>query len=332
MTRPSFGVALQGRDPPAAFMSLVREIEALGYDRLWLTDSSLHARDVWAYLALAATASRRLGLGSAVTNPLTRHPAIGALAAATVDEISGGRLVVGVGAGDRPMRALGYAPARLATLRAAIEASRRLWRGEHVTCDDLAFELSDAAFEIAARPEIPVYVSATGPRTLELAGEIADGVILLAGLFPEGVRWAVERVAAGARRSGRPMPRIVAFAYGSIRDDAAAAVEEARSIAAWFCQTAPAICELAGMPAALIARVREAYSGGEFQLARRAGSLIPADSVRRLALAGTPADARAKVEMLLSAGVSDVTVFPLGAGRLETVRRFAREVLPAFRA
>jgi len=82
-------VCLQGVDTPEVFERNVAEIDRLGYDALWLTDSSLHARNCWAYLTLAARASARLALGTAVTNPLTRHPAVTAVAAATVAEISG---------------------------------------------------------------------------------------------------------------------------------------------------------------------------------------------------------------------------------------------------
>src|SRR5262249_59279436 len=107
-------------------------IEGLGFGYLWLTDSSLHARNCWSYLTLAAARSSRLRLGTAVTNPVTRHPAITAAAAATVDEISGGRLILGIGAGDRPLLALGSRPSPLVTLEAAVDGIPRLWRGEHV--------------------------------------------------------------------------------------------------------------------------------------------------------------------------------------------------------
>ena len=122
MTQLRSGVVLQGAYEPPLFGDMVAEIESLGFDHLWLTDSSLHARNPYAYLTLAATRSSRLTLGTAVTNPLTRHPAITAAAAATVDEISGGRMIVGIGAGDRPLLALGMKPASVDSLRASIGA------------------------------------------------------------------------------------------------------------------------------------------------------------------------------------------------------------------
>ncbi len=102
--------------------------------------------------------------------------------------------------------ALGMRPARLASVRSAIGAFRALWSGLDVTIEDPAFELHDAHLRFGARPDIPVYVSASGPKTLELAGEVADGVILLVGLFPEALAWALEHVDRGASKAGRPTP------------------------------------------------------------------------------------------------------------------------------
>ena len=185
-------VCLQGVDAPGDFERNVAEIDRLGYDALWLTDSSLHSRNCWAYLTLAARASARLALGTAVTNPVTRHPGVTAAAAATIAEISGGRFTLGIGAGDRPLLAVGHKPARLSDLEASISAVRALWAGSHVTMSAGGFAFDDAHYRFApVEPGIPVWVSATGPKTLELAGRVADGVILLAGLHPDGIKFAV---------------------------------------------------------------------------------------------------------------------------------------------
>ena len=318
------GVVLQGAYPPGELRSMVERIDALGYSNLWLTDSSLHARNSYAYLTLAALTSPRLVLGTAVTNPLTRHPAITAVATATVDEISDGRMILGIGAGDRPLLALGMRPARLATIRATIGAIRELWSGADVTVEDPGFELHDAHLRFGARPDIPVYISASGPKTLELAGEIADGVILLVGLFTEGLAWALEHVDHGAAKAGRQRPHVAVFAYGSIDDDAAAALASARSIAAWFPQTAPGICELAGLPSSLVEQVRERYAGGEFQEAAEAARLLPDGFVRRVALAGDAAHARERIEAVAAAGADSIHVFPLGEHRMQTIEAFSR--------
>ncbi len=328
--RVRFGVALQGVDPPDEFVRLVRDIEEWGFDQLWLTDSSLHARDAYSYLTLAATATRRLSLGTSVTNPVSRHPALTALAIATVDEISGGRAILGIGAGDRPLQSLGLRPANLSTLREAIRDIRGLLAGEHLTVSANGFSMDDAHIRVPTRPDIPIYLSASGPKTLALAGELADGAIVLAGLFPEGIEYALSHIRAGAAHSVRSEPSITAFMYGSLRSESEVAIQEARPIAAWFCQTAPRYCRLAGMAEEVCEQVRAAYDGGEFQEAAEAAERIPNDIVQKVALAGTSEDGREKVQMLIDSGVHSVVLFPLGSDRRAVVETFAQKVLPFF--
>src|SRR5215469_4112852 len=323
MTRLKSGVVLQGVDPPKAFGAMVEQIDDLGFDHLWLTDSSLHARNCYAYLTLAAARSSRLTVGPAVTNPVTRHPAITAAAAATVDELSDGRLILGIGAGDRPLLALGFRPSSLAGLEAAVSGIRRLWRGERVDMAADGFAMNGAHLRFAARPDIPIYISASGPKTLELAGRIADGAIILIGLFPEALEWAISHLARGAEAAGRPRPHAAVFAYGAVRDDEQSAIEDARSIAAWFPQTAPHVCDLAGLPSGIVARVRAAYGGGEFQEAAAAASALPDEFVRKVALAGDRHRAAGQIRAAVGAGADSVHVFPLGAARMDTVREFA---------
>jgi 5,10-methylenetetrahydromethanopterin reductase len=321
------GVALQPAYAPDEFVSFVRRAEELGIGDLWLTDSSLHSRYCYSYLTLAAVNTTSMRLGTAVTNPVTRHPAMGAVGAATIDEISGGRAVHGIGAGDRPLEALGLKPARLALLEDSIAAARRLWQGETVSWEARGFTLDDAHLRYPARPDIPVYISASGPKTLQLAGKVADGVILLAGLHPDGIEYALSHIDKGASEAGRPRPKITVFAYGAIDEDEDAAMAQGRSIAAWFPQTAPVYCELAGLSPELVQKVRDVYSGGEFQEAARAADLLPDDFVRRMALSGNAEAAKTHLRTLRDLGVDSVSVFPIGgtpATRLSTIEAFAQ--------
>ena len=107
-------------------------------------------------------------------------------------------------------------------------------------------------------------------------------------------------------------------------------LEAARTIAAWFPQTAPVVCELWGLEPALVAAVRDAYRGGEFQEAAAAAKLLPDDFVREVALAGGREQARGRIEAAIAAGADSVHVFPLGQRRIETIEAFAacfREVV-----
>lgn len=328
-TRLQTDVTLQGVDTPERFIELATLIEALEYDRLWLTDSSLVARYVYVYLTLAAIHTH-LHLGTAVTNPLTRHPGLSANAIATIAELSGGRMALGIGAGDRPLLEFGLYPAPRRLVRDMVEAVRSLLRGDTVTQQSSGFQLEGARLHAAPPASVPIYISASGPKTLQLAGEIADGVIVLAGLFPAGVRFALEHIALGAERSGRTLDDldVVFFAYGSLALDRDTALEETRSIAAWFAQTAPRYCELLGMAPDEIQRIQTFYAGSEFHQAHEAAALVPDEAVRALGLSGTVDDCRAKLDMLQREGVRHVSVFPLSADRERVIRLFAEAARP----
>src|SRR5438309_3746355 len=135
-----FGVIYQSFDPPSVFLDYVRQIEHGGFDYLWVCDSSLHARDVIAYLTLAAVNTNRIKLGASVFQPYTRHPAINVNGMLTLNEISGGRAIMAVGAGDRPQRELGFTPAPVHLVREMIATSRQLLTGEPVTARNDTFE------------------------------------------------------------------------------------------------------------------------------------------------------------------------------------------------
>jgi 5,10-methylenetetrahydromethanopterin reductase len=317
-----YGVTLQGVYEPAEWIELVRWIEELGFDDLWITDSSLHAGDCYVYATLALQATTSLKVGIAVTNPLTRHPAITANAFRSLVQLAPERVACGIGVGDRPLFELGLPMAKLQTLRDAIGVMRQLWHGETVTGEVGSWKL-EAGHLRSAIPEPPVYVSASQPRALELTGEVADGLILLAGLFPEGLAYARKHVARGRERSERPAFAEVLFLYGAIADDEDEAVASARSIAAWFPKTAPDYARLAGMSDELIETVVSSYSGGEFQHAESAAQLIPDELVKKIAFCGTPTTAQAKLDWLRGTGCTGVSVFPLGSDRRATIEAFA---------
>lgn len=155
-------------------------------------------------------------------------------------------------------------------------------------------------------------------------------MILLAGLHPDGLEYALDHIDRGVERAGRSeRPQITVFAYGAISDDEEAALESARTIAAWFPQTAPVYCEIAGLSRELIERVRAMYSGGEFQEARAAAKLLPDDFVRRMALAGDKATVRQHMTTLTELGIDSMTVFPIGGvveTRIATIKAYAEIV------
>lgn len=179
------------------------DAERAGFEIAWLADSQFLWRDVWACMALAAERTERIALGTCVTNLETRHPSVTAAAAVTIDELAPGRVILGVGTGDSSIKTLGLKPTRLAATRDGIDQIRRLVAGETISFEDREMHLQASL----AQP-VPVYLAANGPRAMELGGEIADGLITVAGIEPDAVQRVRERVGAGAERAGRSLDEI----------------------------------------------------------------------------------------------------------------------------
>jgi 5,10-methylenetetrahydromethanopterin reductase len=198
------GLRLPPHGPLADLVDQARRAEEWGYDSVWVPDSHLLWHDVWTALALVATGTSRVMLGTAVVNPVTRHPTVLASAATSLDALAGGRAVLGLGAGDSAVRILGGAPARVAEVRQAVETIRTLTAGGHVTGDE-PFRLRPARDR---RAPVPVYLGVTGPRMLRLAGEVADGVILMTGVNDRSLGYALSHLREGLARAGRRLADI----------------------------------------------------------------------------------------------------------------------------
>jgi 5,10-methylenetetrahydromethanopterin reductase len=312
-----FGVTTMATDPPGRFKELIREVEGGGFDALWVCDSSLHARDVYPYLTLVATESRRLAFGPNCTHPFTRHPAITLNAMATLHELSGGRAAVAVGTGDRPVTELGYRAAPVARVRELIGVLRA-GEGLHVPLPS----------------PLPVYVAASGPRMLALGGEAADGVLFFSGVYSPCVEWALARIGEGARAAGRdPAALDVACTIaGSLRDDIDLARRECAPMAAWFPQTAPRAAELAGVPQDVARRIRAAYAGGHFDGAEGAFTHVTDQMIERFTVAGPAELWIRRIKDVLALGVRHVNIFLLSRDKLAMVRDLAEQVLPHVRS
>jgi 5,10-methylenetetrahydromethanopterin reductase len=317
------GVSFQCVDSPDEFCRMVKEVEDLGFDYLWLADSSLHARYVYSYLTLAAVNSKRLKIGTNCTHPHTRHPAVNVNAFITVNEISGGRVNIGVGAGDSPVMELGYHIGRLKEMRQWIEVARRLLAGERFDYDGDYFSLHGAGIHhgLDGVDAPKIYVTASGPKMLALAGELADGVIFHPGAFREGLEFALSNIREGAERAGKSMEDIDVCwqVMGAIDEDRTVAREKARPLAAWFPKRSPHYCQLAGIDDELVTKIRDAYGGGEFHEAQAAIKLTTDEMVDKFVVAGDVDDWRERIEMARALGVNHIELFPLGE-RMRLVR------------
>jgi 5,10-methylenetetrahydromethanopterin reductase len=201
--RVTFGLRIPPCASPTAVAACARAAEDVRFATAWLPDSQFIWRDVWASLALTATATEKILIGTCVTNFETRHASVTAAAASTIEELAPGRMLLGVGTGDSAIKTLGLRPTKLELMREQIELVRLLQTGEEV-------EFRGRAMRMKAAPghATPVYLAANGPKALALAGELADGVIMLVGLAPALIENALRHVAEGAARAGREIDDI----------------------------------------------------------------------------------------------------------------------------
>jgi 5,10-methylenetetrahydromethanopterin reductase len=327
--RVAVGVTVMGVDPPGEFTTLARTVEELGYDYMWVTDSSLHARCVYVYLTLLATHTSRVRFGPNCTHPYTRHPAVNVVSIAALDELSGGRAVMNIGVGGGPVAELGFRKAPVKVVREAVEAMRLLLSGAEVPeLQAEAFALRRARLQFGARKDLPIYVTASGPKMLELAGQVADGVVYEAGVAPAGIRFALQHIQRGREAAGRASgpADLACCIFGSVRETRAEALAECRPAAAWLSTTPYG--ELAGLTKDQVQRIKDSYTAGHFSEAHAAGALLGDEVVDRLVLAGPPAYWIERLVELRELGVEHFEIFPVGADRAATVRGFGERVLP----
>src|SRR5881392_475121 len=220
-----FGFTLKPDHSLERVASLARLAESAGFTYGWLFDSHVLWREPYVLLTLMAQATERMRLGTCVTNPATREPSVTASLLTVLDELSGGRMDLGIGRGDSARRVLGKPPTTMATLEEAITVIRDLVEGRSVTYEGTELQLT-----WTGRWKLPVWVAGYGPMALSMTGRIADGVILQLA-DPDLVRWFVGQVREAERAAGRPA--------GSVRVQAAAPAhlgprEDGRERTRWF--------------------------------------------------------------------------------------------------
>jgi probable F420-dependent oxidoreductase len=323
------GVAFSGGLPPADIVECVRLAEELGYESAWVAEG--HGGDQFAILGACAAVTRRIRLGTSISSVFVRSaPTIG-MAAATVDQLSAGRFILGLGSSHRvqvePEHGIPFVQptARLrdtiAIVRALLRDGVVSHRGEMVTIE--RFDLWFAPL----RAGIPVYVAALFPRLLEIAGELADGV-LLTWPTERSIARAVEHVALGARRAGRPAGTVdvASLIPCAVADTVAAAREAMRPAVGLYAGFFPRYNRLlaeAGFGEA-VGAIKEAFERGGREAAAK---VVPDDLIDAVTMAGTAESCRARLEAYRRAGLTLPIVSPRGAG--PAARHLAVEAIRA---
>lgn len=335
------GLLLLPARPARELAALAERAEALGYDDLWLADERFF-REVYSCLALCARQTRRLRLGPCVTDPYSRHPALTAMALATLDEISDGRAALGLGAGVSGFRQLGIAPERPAVaIREAVELIRRLFAGETVTFKGREIHFEDGRLDFGPRrSSVPIYVASQRPRGCRVAGRVADGAIMQGCVAEPVLRFFRETVKGAAREAGRDPAAIelVARINVCVADDRRAARDVMRpTIVRSLSAQRPDFFTFATagltVPAALREKVLALPYTHDPAPLRALAPEVPDELVDAVALAGPPDEVAREVVRMARGGIRQLMVYPLGAdGRPETtIERVQGEVMPRVR-
>jgi probable F420-dependent oxidoreductase len=310
------GVGFSGGLAPGEIVECVRLAESLGYESAWIAEG--HGGDQFALLAACAASTRRILLGTGISSVFVRSAPTIAMAAATVDHLSGGRLVLGLGSSHRvqvePEHGVPFVqPTR--RLRETVEVVRALVRDGAVSYAGEAVRIE--RFELWFAPlrrEVPIYLAALFPPLLRLGGEIAEGVLLTWPTL-DAARRAAEHAAAGAREAGRDpaavdVASLLPCAVAGRRADALDRMRGPIAFYAGFFPRYHRVLAEAGFPAE-IAAVKTAWDRGDRQQAER---LVPDALVDAVALAGTPAECRERLARLRQAGIRLPIVTPRVAG------------------
>ncbi len=345
MKSPRFGLNRFDSRSVEAFAADVRRAERLGWDAALQPDSQLRRRDTYVLLAAAAGATERITLGPLLANPVNRHPTVTASSIATIDELAPGRVLLGWGVGDTAVRLAGLRPARVTELEAGTRLMRALLAGESVEVG-------------AARPArlphhrpVPVWIAAGGPKTLRMAGGVADGVFIRVGTHPANIATAVSAIRAGAAEAGRDPSavKLGAIFHTVLVDEPARALTMARSMAAGYYEYAPALFDPPGLkwtgpdPEALKHERGvwpDFHHAPDLEASGKAVDFLPGDAADAFSLRGGPVQVASRLVDALraaSATFDYVVLHPIPDPRWPTdperdyTARVAREVLPVVR-
>ena len=328
-------VWLHGFSFPHRVAQLARQAEGWGFNGLLVADSQNLNADVWVELALAAGATTRLRLGPGVTNSVTRHLAVTASAAATLQAETGGRTVLALGRGDSAVHMIGRPSITVAQLEVALRALQTLLRGADAEVDG-----SVSAIKWLPDPElpkVPVRVAATGPRTISAAARVADGVDFSVGAEAERLRWAI----GVARAAAADALTLGAYVNVAVDPDLNAARELVRgsvSTFARFAAQAPPEEGLSESTTRALAQLRNDYQTARHgQAGSVAAQRLEDEFIDRFAVVGSADHVAERLIEIRSLGIDRVIVVPgsldADPGAVEASnQRFADEVLPRLQA
>jgi probable F420-dependent oxidoreductase len=327
-----FGVCFAPDPPPRRWVDLAKLAEDRGFDYVWLWDSHVLWQEVYPVFTLMAAETERIRIGPLVTNPVTRDPTVTASALATLDDLTDGRMVMGIGRGDSARRVIGKTPVSVERMEWGANLIRDLVAGREVDYEGTTIQLK------WARWDLPVWMAAYGPKALRAVGRVADGLVMqLADPFI--IEWSLRYVREGAEEAGRSLEdiKIMSAAPTFVTEDLAAAREQVR----WFpALVSNHVVDLVNryasdeLPPELTdyIRARDHYDYSDHgRRGAEHAEFVTDQIVDRFCVIGTLEQCQEKLHVLERIGVDQFTIYAVSVeGPDAIIETYGKEIIPEF--
>ncbi len=312
-------------------MAIAQYAESKGFHAIWQAESRL-VREATVPMAAFLAVTERIKVGSGVVNNWTRNPALLASTFSTLDDLAPGRVILGIGAWWEPLASkVGVKRTKpLVAMRETIEAVRALLADQHVTYEGEFVHLDGVELDYVhqeRRPkDVPIYLGATGMQMMELAGEIADGVVLNYLVSPIYNDMAMDHLERGAHRAGRSAtdldrPQLVVCSLDEDRD---AALDAARLLVTQYLGQQPHIMKASGVPESLLEDISKVLTWpATADEVEAASKFVPDEVVQMITASGTAEECKAKVAEYVHRGCTCPVLYPLGSDVHAMIDAFA---------
>ena len=331
----SFGITVMPDPPHTRFVELMQLAESHGFEYGWTYDSHVLWQEGFPLLTLAAQATSTLKLGHCVTNPGTREPTVLASGYATLQDISNGRMVMGIGRGDSAVRYIGDKPVRVAEFERRCRMIRDFMNGREVEWNGKELHLKWVRPEL---PDIPMWVAGYGPKALAVAGHVGDGVIIQLA-DPVIIQWIMDTARKAAEENGRDPAELkcIVSAPSHISDDIGEARDQVRWFPAMVSNHVMDLVERYGYDSEIphelteYVRVRKFYDYDEHsRVGAKHGDFVTDEICDRFCVLGSPEQATAKLKELESIGVDQFNIYLMTENQETTLDSYGQHVIPGF--
>jgi probable F420-dependent oxidoreductase len=332
----SFGVTVLPDPPYQRWLELIQLAEQHGFEYAWTYDSHVLWQESFPLLAVAARETSKIKLGHFVTNPATREPTLLASSYATLNDLSNGRMAMGIGRGDSAVRYIGKQPMKVAEFEAACKMIREFMNGREVSWNGKDLQLAWVRPEL---PEIPMWVAGYGPKALAVAGRVSDGVIIQLA-DPEIIAWIMDTARKAAVAEGRDPAALkcIVGAPSHVTDDLADARDQVRWFPAMVSNHVMDLIERYGtdgssVPKALTdyVQARKFYDYDDHSRVGAAhGEFVTDEICDRFCVIGNADQIKAKLKELEAVGVDQFNVYLMTHGQEETLRAYGSDIIPQF--